>query len=71
MNPPIPPNTVQNICGATGDLMRASWAMGFADAKGEGTEDHIKAVGLMVAQLLTIVMQREPTPDEMAQVIGG
>lgn len=70
-NPPIPPRTFDNVCGALGDVMRASAAWGMADVKGEVTDQHIQLVSQMVAQCLALMFQREPTDAEMMRVIGG
>lgn len=69
--PPIPPYTKANLCGAIGDVIRASAAWGMADARGEPGDMHIQIVAQVVGQLLALCLQREPTPEEMASVVGG
>lgn len=71
MKPPIPPWNLPNLQGAIGDLMRVAFAWGAADAKNEATEAHITMLAQSAAQLLALALQRDPTADEIAGVIGG
>lgn len=69
--PPIPPFSHAIICGAVGDVIRASASWGQSEAEGKADDASIMLVTQTVAQLLSILFQRMPTEQEMAQVVGG
>lgn len=67
---PIPPNTVQNIAGAIGDVFRAGAAWGHDSAKGEPA-DAVYQMGLQfMVQCFALIMQREPTLPEIEMLLN-
>lgn len=62
---PLPPNTPSNIAGAIGDVLRAGAAWGADTAKGEPTEQAYQMCMQFLYQALSIIYQREPTPEEV------
>lgn len=70
MTPPVPKFTLENLQGAIGDVMRASAAWGQADARGESHDQHIPLVMQCIAQLLTLCMQQEATPEQVMGCIA-
>lgn len=69
--PPIPALTIDNLTGAIGDLMRTANAWGQADARGEDCAAYIQVTAQAAAQLLTLMLQREPSEGELLAVVGG
>lgn len=67
---PIPPNTVQNITGAIGDVIRAAAVWGAESTVKEPDDRTYIVVGQYTVQLLTIILQREPTEQELAATFG-
>lgn len=71
MKPKIPPLTIDTLTGAIGDVVRSSNAWGAAAQGDDIGEAYIPAVAQAVAQLLALVIQREPTDGELIACLGG
>lgn len=67
--PPIPPLTIDTLTGAIGDVIRASNAWGQAEGKNENPDAYVPVVAQAVAQLLCLVIQREPSDGELIACI--
>lgn len=67
--PPIPSLTIDSLTGAIGDVIRACNAWGQAEGKAENADAYVPVVAQAVAQLLCLVLQREPTDGELIACI--
>lgn len=66
----VAPWNMANLQGAVGDLMRASYAAGMAEQSESSSMTQMGLVIHCVGQLLALCLQREPTPEEVAGVVG-
>lgn len=67
---PMPALNLANLAGAVADLVRASAVWGAESTQREPDQRTYVMVVQHVAQLVALVMQRDPTDDELCTVFN-